>query len=131
MEKIPHNTIPYDKRKTFLSKEHAKNITELMGYEYSHHDEYVIYEDDNVYQCYFYPGVCHYTFKLNMITGEVRLDSTMEKMIELSDSLTDMLKELVVDDSITKMVTGTKNIVKKKSDVLEYIKNENIELIKL
>lgn len=50
--KIPHDTIPYDKRKTFLSKEHAKNISELiMGYTYSHHDEYVIYDDDNVYQC--------------------------------------------------------------------------------
>ena len=47
-------------KKQFLTKRQAKEISDIMGYKYSHHDEYVKYEDfgDTEYHCYFYLGMC-------------------------------------------------------------------------
>ena len=73
------------------------------------------------------PGVSRYTFKLNMLTGEVRLDQSIENLHEAIE----MLKELSGFGGDEDYDKDKLELDRKKAKVLEYIKKENIELIKL
>ena len=122
-------------RKKFLTEKQARYISEdILGFRYSHHDEWVKYDHDTDYQCYFYPGMCPYTFQLNMVTGEVKLD-------RMSDALNSVFSFEVCEklrkkfgaentDFLQETINKHLEIKAKQDSVIEFLNKESIKLIK-
>lgn len=75
-----------------LSSQQAKEISDIMGFSYSHHNTSK-YEDDVNPAIYFYSGRAMYTFKIDTITGDISTPYS-EQISKLRDLIT-LIKEKI------------------------------------
>ena len=81
--------------------------------------------------------MCRNTFKLDMVTGEIRLDSIFHLIIDSYSSLKELFepkKELLLENRIDtentdELIKIVEDFASKQAEVLEYIKKENIVLL--